>query len=63
MSLVILNLGKNNHKQFWIRIKQLGPKKRDILLKIEKEGNLVSNVEYVLNVWEKLLQTVVSNSL
>ena len=52
---VIINiehLGKNNHKQFWNTIKQLGPKKRDIPLKVEKEGNLVSNVENVLNVWK-----------
>ena len=30
----------------------MGPKKRDIPLKVEKEGNLVSNVEDVLNVWK-----------
>ena len=48
----IEQLGKNNHKQFGNTIKQLGPKKRDIPLKVEKEGNLVSNVEDVLNVWK-----------
>ena len=48
----IEHLGKNNHKQFLNTIKQLGPKKRDIPLKVEKEGNLVSNVEDVLNVWK-----------
>ena len=32
--------------------KTIGAKKRDISLKVEKEGNLVSNVEDVLNVWK-----------
>ena len=32
-------------------MKQLWPKKGDLPLKFEKEGNLVSNVEDVLNVW------------
>ena len=48
----IEHLGKNNHNQFWNTIKQLGPKKKDIPLKVEKESNIVSNVENVLNVWK-----------
>ena len=48
----IEHIGKNNQKQFWNTIKQLGLKKRDIPLKVEKEDNLVSNVKDVLNVWK-----------
>ena len=38
-----------------VLISSVVPKKRDIPLKVEKEGNFVSNVEGVLNVLKMIL--------
>ena len=41
----IENVNQNNPKEFWSTIKTLGPKKKDIPLKITIDGSLETNLE------------------
>ncbi len=43
----------NNRKEFWDQIKKLGPsKKNPIPMKVKKNDDLVTDVEFVCDVWK-----------
>ena len=52
---IVLNIEQmshNNPKQFWKKIKDMGPKKSDLPTKIEKNGNVITDQKDVLNIWK-----------
>ena len=48
----IENVNQNNPKEFWSTIKKLGPKKKDIPLKVTIDGSIETNLETVLSKWK-----------
>ena len=54
-SNIVLNTEQSSHnnpKQFWKKIKYMGPRKSDLPTKIEKNGNVVTDQKEVLNIWK-----------
>ena len=46
------SIHKDNPRDFWKKIKQLGPKTKNIPFKVENNGTLTSDPEAVLNTWK-----------
>ena len=49
-------MNKDNPREFWKKIKQLGPKRSNIPFKVETNGVLTSDPEVVLNSWKNDFQ-------
>ena len=48
----IENMCKSDHKQFWNKMKQMGPKRKNIPLRVDKNGQTVINPTEVLGIWK-----------
>ena len=48
----IENMSKHNPKDFWKKMKQLGPRNSKVPFKVEQNGNLTSDIENVLGTWK-----------
>ena len=59
----IENVNQNNPKEFWSTIKKLGPKKKDIPLKVTIDGTLEINLETVLSKWKSDFQELYNSHM
>ena len=61
--LNIENLSKHSPKEFWSKIKKMGPSKHDIPLKIEKNGTFITETKEVLETWKTEFKQLYSPNL